>query len=414
MKKLMFALLLILSVSALAFSEEKVTIWGWRPQDADLWTQVQAAMQAQGQKVTIEYKTYLATEYDSKLLVSLQSNAGPDIMYTRRLPNASRTQPLIDGKFITPIDKTVDLKNFTDVTLNFIRQDGKTYGVPFANQVVGIFYNTDIFKKYSLKEPATWDELLTICATLKKNGVTPFYASNKDAWTLAMQNAMVGVSYPGEDWIAKVEKGQAKFSDPEYVEMLAALNNLKQYYQEGYSANTQAEQNIAFCMNQAGMIFGGIFQNSDWLKTNPDFHFGYFPVPSKSKSVQPKVYAYMDGAFSLYSGSKNQAAAIKVLNFAASPAFGKLFSEATGEITAIKGVKMPVNKPFLQECYDMGTTQAAGHLYWVGSSFDAGMPSVYNLLQNNMQAMYLGELSPADFGKKIQEGISLWYPAFKK
>ena len=27
---------------------------------------------------------------------------------------------------------------------------------------------------------------------------------------------------------------------------------------------------------------------------------------------------------------------------------------------------------------------------------------------------YLGELTPADFGKKIQEGISLWYPAFKK
>lgn len=414
MKKFAATALLALSLLSFAAAEDKVTIWGWRPQDADLWTKVQSAMQAQGTKVTIDYKTYLATEYDSKLFVSLQSGSGPDIFYTRRLPSASRTQALIDGKYIVPLNGKVNLKSFTDVTLSFISENGKTWGVPFANQVIGIFYNTDIFKKYNLKEPATWDELIQICETLKKNGVTPIFASNKDAWTLAMQNAMVSVSYPGEAWLGKLTKGQAKFTDPQYVEMLTALNNLKKYYQDGFSANSADEQDVAFSMGQAGMVFGGIFQNSNWLKTNPDFKFGYFPVPPKSKDVKAKVYVYMDGSYGLYAGSKNQTAALKVLNFAATPAFGKIFSETTGEITAMKGVAMPASKPFLQKCYDYANTQASAYRYWVGSPFDAGKPSVYDLLSENMQSMYLGVLTPTDFAKKIQDGVSTWYPAFKK
>jgi raffinose/stachyose/melibiose transport system substrate-binding protein len=413
-KKVVPLILILLSFAATAFAQDKVTIWGWRAQDADMWTKVQSALQAKGTNVAIEYKTFLPTEYDSKLFVSLQGGSGPDIMYTRRLPSASRTQALIDGKYIVPMDGKVDLKKIPDTTLGFIRQDGKTWGVPFANQVVGIFYNAEIFAKYNLKEPATWDELLKICETLQKNGVTPFYVTSKDAWTNAMQNAMVGVSYPGEAWIAKLIAGKVKFTDPEYVGMLTALKDLTKYYQDGFVANTSAEQDVAFSMGQAGMIFYGIWGNTNWLKTNPDFKFGFFPVPAKDKSVQPRVYVYMDGSYGLYSGSKVQAAALKVLNFAATPEFGKIFSETTGEITAVSGVAMPKDKPVVQECYDASTKIASASRYWVGSPFDAGKPSVYDLMTENMQAMYAGALTPVEVAKKMQDGIELWYPAFKK
>jgi raffinose/stachyose/melibiose transport system substrate-binding protein len=413
MKRFTLILLALVAITS-ALGAQTVTIWGWRAQDADLWTKVQAALQAKGEKITIDYKVITPTEYDAKLLVSLQGGSGPDIMYTRRLPNAARTQPLIDGKFILPLEGKVDFKNFTDVTLNFIRQGGHTYGVPFANQVVGIFYNQDIFNKYNLKEPATWDELLAICETLKKAGETPFFVSTKEAWTLAMQNAMVGVSYPGEAFIAKLIKGEAKFTDPEFVEMLTALNDLKKYYQEGHAGNVSAEQDIAFAMGQAAMVFYGVWGNTNWLKTNPDFKIGYFPVPAKTKAVTPKAYVYMDGSFALYSGSKIQAAALKVLNFTGTPEFGKLFTETTGEITAMKGVSMPANKPYLTECYQVSTTLAAGSLYWVGSPFDGGTPSAYTILTEGMQAMYLGALTPADLAKKVQDGVSLWYGPFKK
>lgn len=414
-KRLLMAMLLLcLMMPAWAQSKPAtVTIWGWRAQDVDIWKSVEATLKAKGDQITIKYEVFPPTEYDSKLLVSLQGGVGPDIMYTRRLPGA-RTQALIDNSYLVPLDDSVDLSNFDNVSLSFIRLNNKTWGVPFANQIVGIFYNKAMFDKYNLKEPKTWDELVQIADTLQKHGITPFFVAGKEAWTLAMQNAMVGVSYPGDAWIGKLAQGKAKFTDPEYVSMLKDLNALKKYYQKDFMANTTAEQDVAFAMEQVAMVFYGVWGNTNWLKTNPDLKFDYFPIPPKDKNLPARAYTYMDGAYGLSSASKNKEAALKVLNYAGTKAFGELFSSTTGEITAIKGVTMPASKPILVKCYDKMITIAATNRYWVGSPFDAGMPSVYNILQENMQKMYLDQMTPEELAKKLQDGISTWFPAFKK
>lgn len=394
-------------------SAQVVSVWGWRAQDAEVWKAAEAALAAKGTKVSIKYEVFPPTEYDAKLLVSLQGGVGPDIMYTRRLPGA-RTQALLDNGYLVPLDGVVDLSNFTDVSLSFIRSNGKTWGVPFANQMIGIFYNKDIFAKYNLKEPATWAELVQVAETLQKNGVTPFFVTAKEAWTLAMQNAMVGVSYPGDAWIGKLAAGKAKFTDPEYVGMLRDLNALKKYYQKDFSANVSAEQDVTFGMGQAAMVFYGIWGTSNWLKTNPDLKFGYFPIPPKDTSVPARAYTYMDGAYGINAASKAGAAAAAVLSYAATKDYGAAFSRITGEMTAVKGVSMPADRPVLVECYDLMNSIAATNRYWVGSPFDAGTPSVYNILQENMQALYLDAITPEDLAKKLQDGVSTWYPAFRK
>ncbi len=392
---------------------QTVSVWGWRAQDADVWKAAEAALKAKGVNVAIKYEVFPPTEYDSKLLVSLQGGVGPDIMYTRRLPGA-RTQALLDNGYLVPLEGKVDLAAFTDVSLSFIRSGGKTWGVPFANQIVGIFYNTEIFAKYGLKEPATWAELVRIAETLQKNGVTPFFVTGKEAWTLAMQNAMVGVSYPGDAWIGKLAAGKAKFTDPEFVGMLKDLNALKKYYQKDFSANTSAEQDVTFGMGQAAMVFYGIWGTSNWLKTNPDLKFGYFPIPPMDASLPARAYTYMDGAYAINAVSKAQDAAAKVLGYAASKEYGAAFSKITGEMTAVKGVAMPADRPVLVECYELMNTIASANRYWVGSPFDAGTPSAYNILQENMQAMYLDAITPEDLAKKLQDGLSTWFPPFKK
>ena len=412
-KKLSIVLLLIAMLSPMYAQQKTVSIWGWRAQDVDVWKGVEAALKAKGEQISIRYEVFPPTEYDSKLLVSLQGGVGPDIMYTRRLPGA-RTQALLDNGYLTAINGLVDLSNFDDVSLSFISTDNKVWGVPFANQIIGIFYNKAIFDKYKLKEPQTWDEMVQIAETLKKNGVTPFFVTGKEAWILAMRNAMVGVSYPGDEWIGKLTVGKAKFTDPEYVNMLKDLNALKKYYQKDFMANTSAEQDVAFAMEQAAMVFYGVWGNTNWLKMNPDLKFDYFPIPPKDKNVPARAYTYMDGAYGLNNTSKNKEAALKVLNYTGTKTYGELFSSTTGEITAIKGVTMPASKPILVKCYEKMTTIAAKNRYWVGSPFDAGTPSVYNILEKDMQSMYLDQMTPEALAKRLQDGISTWYPAFKK
>ncbi len=178
-------------------------------------------------------------------------------------------------------------------------------------------------------------------------------------------------------------------------------------------ANTTAEQDVAFAMGRdaKNLLCMG---NTIWLQTNPDFKFDYFPIPPKDKNIPAKAYTYMDGAYGLNNTSKNKDTALKVLNYTGTKIYGELFSSTTGEITALKGVTMPVSKPILVKCYDKMVNIAATNRYWVGSPFDAGTPSVYNILQEDMQSMYLDQMTPEALAKRLQDGISTWYPAFKK
>lgn len=424
MKKIIFLVLVLLISAGFVFaggqkdqeqpsagsSQGPVTvkIWGWRTQDADVWKKTQEALQAKGEKIVIEYETFVPTEYDSKVLLSLQGGSASDIFYTRRLPG-QRTQGLIDNGYLVPLDNELDLKAIPETTLNSIRSGGKVWGVPFANQVVGIFYNKDIFDKYGFSEPATWDELLSISKKLKADGITPFMVPGKAGWALAMQHAMVGVSSPGSDWIGKLAKGEAKFTDPEFVDIGKRLNDLKVYYQKDFIANSTDEMSAGFALEQGAMVFYGIWGGSNWKKLNPDFNYGYFPVPVVNKGEKPSVYVYMDGSYGLNASTPNKEAALKVLAFAATPEFGTIFSNVTGEMTAVKGATLPADKIILQECYKTANEMAAANTYWVGSVFQNGSPTVYSILREKMQSMYLGDITPEQLAQEVQDGLSTWY-----
>jgi raffinose/stachyose/melibiose transport system substrate-binding protein len=423
MKKILListALLLIVGVCGFTggkqgpAAEEMVTLqlWGWRPQDEPVWAEAQQVLQERGENIAIEYESFVATEYDAKVLVSLQGGTGPDIYLTRRLPG-ERTQPLLDNGYLVPLDDKIDFSNFTEATLNFIRAEGTTWGVPFANQIVGIFYNKDIYDKYGFEEPATWDELLAICKKLKGDGVTPFMIPGNAAWALAMQHAMVGVSIPGEEWIGKLIKGETNFLDPKFIDINKRLNDLKIYYQKDFVANSTAEMDAGFAMGQAAMVFYGIWAGTNWKTLNPNFNYGYFPVPPASRSIPARAYVYMDGSYGLNPASEHQEEALKVLKFTATPEYGTIFSKHTGEMTAVVGATLPQDNPILAEGYDLSTKIGAKNIYWVGSPFERSIPTVYNMLTQFMQAMYLDEMTPEQLAKEIQDGVGAWYPAFK-
>jgi len=428
MKKSVLFVLVLLLAASLSFaggSQEEpsdtaaaaelvtVSVWGWRAQDAGVWETVETALQAKGENIKIEFQSYAPTEYDSKMNLSLQGGSAADILYTRRLPG-DRTQALIDNSYIESVGNLLDLSNIPETTLNSISSGGKVWGVPFANQVIGVFYNKEIFAKYGFDEPASWDELLAICKTLKADDMTPFMVPGKEGWALAMQNAMTGVSMPGQQWIKDATNGVAKFNDAPFVDLLTKMNDLKQYYQKDFTANSVAEMSAGFAFGQAAMVFYGIWEVNTWKELNPDLEIGYFPVPPAEASMDPAVYVYMDGSYGLNAAAEEREAALKVLQFTASPEYGTIFAEDRGEITAVSGVSIPADNAILAECYATANEIAGEYLYWVGSPFAAGTPNVYTVLRERLQAMYLDEITPAQLADEVQEGLEMWYGPYKK
>ncbi|MDD8053015.1 MAG: extracellular solute-binding protein [Thermotogota bacterium] len=413
MKKFVFVALCFVLLFSFA-SAKTVEIWSWRTQDAQVWQEVQKNLKAKGEDITIDFRAFIPTEYDAKLFLALQGGTGPDIAYIRRLPGG-RTQALVEGNLIKPLNQSIDFSNFSESVQKNVTMNAQIWGVPFAVQVCGIFYNEDIFKENKLSEPKTWDEMLEICKTLKTKGIDPFFCTAKEAWTLTMQHAMCGVSILGPAWIKRLSEGKVDFLDQDWIYLQTLLNDLKVYYQDGYMGNDTNDMNAAFAFGQAAMVFYGAWGYQTWKELNPDINVGYFMVPPDWEGSDPYSYIYMDGAFGLTSIAKNPTDAIKILKYTATPEFGTIFTGITANIPAVSGAVMP-DIPLLKEVMEAGANHASPYVYWVGSPFVVQRPSLYDaVLSPGMQAMYMGQITPAQLAQQAQDALSQWFePLMRK
>src|SRR6478736_4193427 len=62
--------------------------------------------------------------------------------------------------------------------------EGRTSALPYSVMAASVIYNKQIFADHGIEVPQTWDELVAACDTLVAAGVTPFYATFKDDWTV--------------------------------------------------------------------------------------------------------------------------------------------------------------------------------------------------------------------------------------
>ncbi|MEU6347836.1 extracellular solute-binding protein [Streptomyces sp. NPDC047072] len=72
---------------------------------------------------------------------------------------------------------------------------GKVYGVPTASAPAFTIYRTDIFKKYGLKAPTTWDEFIAAGKVLKKHGIKITNYAGEDPSTLEVLSMQAGAHW---------------------------------------------------------------------------------------------------------------------------------------------------------------------------------------------------------------------------
>ncbi|MET7745565.1 extracellular solute-binding protein [Streptomyces sp. NPDC005385] len=80
---------------------------------------------------------------------------------------------------------------------------GKSYGVPTSSAPAFTVYRTDIFKKYDLDAPATWDDFIGAGKALKKHGIKITNFAGEDPSTLEVLSMQAGAhwySIDGNSW----------------------------------------------------------------------------------------------------------------------------------------------------------------------------------------------------------------------
>jgi len=98
----------------------------------------------------------------SQAIIAIPAGKGPDIYVGVH----DWLGALIASGLAAPLDLGAKKDSFVPSTLAAFTSDGKLYGVPYASENNGLFYNTDLVKTV----PTTWDELLKMGSELKAAG----------------------------------------------------------------------------------------------------------------------------------------------------------------------------------------------------------------------------------------------------
>ncbi|AIQ62847.1 sugar ABC transporter substrate-binding protein [Paenibacillus stellifer] len=386
----------------------KLTMGSWRTDDKEVYDKIIAAFNKQYPNIEIDFSPTKSTEYNTVLNTALQTGGGPDIIHLR--PYAAGIA-LGDSGYVEPINGLKGLDAFSkDVLAAATGKDGNIYGVPMGLNTVAIMYNKDIFAKYNLQIPSTWNELVDTAKKLKENKVTPFAMGTKDGWILSITHSALGPSaYGGSAFAEQLVSGEKKFTDPAYVKSLQLMKDLSPYFADNFTGVSYEDMRTLFVTGQAAMYIMGDFDAGVIESQNPDLHFDVFPVPPQSAGGSPTVTTYVDGSFGVNANSKHKEEAKKFLEFAASQEFGNLFSNEMKRVSPVPGVSVsdPVVAKFAEYANTISTP------YVLLANFGVGNPTTKVTMENDMQALFFDKMTAEKVAEDMQASSDKWKASSK-
>lgn len=192
---------------------------------------------------------------------------------------------------------------------------GDFYALPGNYNAMGIWYKKDLFEKYNIAIPQTYEDLLKAADTLKQNNVIPMVMAGK--WPAIVTRLFDGIleMETGAELHDNLLLGTARFNDPAVVEAFRKLKEdwvEKKYFQPGYLSNEEAQTNNLWYSSKAAMLYSGSWEFGNLRNNKQDLeNYGFFPFPT---GVSPyRIVAYGDGYY-MSSDSKHKEEAASFLN----------------------------------------------------------------------------------------------------
>src|SRR4051812_10366903 len=156
--------------------------------------------------------------------------------------------------------------------------DGKQYFVPFYYYPWAVFYRKSVFEKNGYEIPKTLDELKTLGAQMKKDGLTPIAFADKDGWPAMGTFDILNLRVNGYDFHMKLMKGEASWQDPKVANVFNTWRELLPLHQEGSLGRTWQEAAQSLANKKSGMYLLGMFVGQQFEgEAHDDLDFFNFP-----------------------------------------------------------------------------------------------------------------------------------------
>ncbi len=345
--------------------------------------------------------------YVDKMKALLSVDQLPDIVFTggyNLLDLALAKDAVVD---LTPyMNEDSNWKdNFSDAALDFNSRDGKIYAVPAQTDLIGYFYNKELFTQAGISPAKTWDEFFSNCEKLSAAGITPLSMDTADSgWVTSLWlMALVGTNgSSGEDFANAMSP--TDYNVPEFIDAVTKIQDMYLNYttSDAVGGAYEAAANN-FLTGKTAMIANGPWMISDFEDTTKaDAGFAgkvgsaIFPGGGVFDSVPI-------GYFVCAKDADRQKAAVEFVKYMTSEEVGYLGLDLVGQIPATMKVKVDDNikskYPLLADLLDAAKSAEFrfnhNQALWYPNTIDE-ISAIY-------PSLAMGQMTPEDFAKKLSD-----------
>jgi raffinose/stachyose/melibiose transport system substrate-binding protein len=348
-------------------------------------------------KVSITYAD--VTPYQSTLRTQLAAGTAADVFEVwPGNGNPGAIQVLAPYHYLADLTKQPFAKREPGGIKSVTHVGGKLYTVPLGLSGLGPIYNMSVLKQLGVAAPATWAQVLALCAKAKDAGITAYALGVQDDWvTQLIPYALVPTTVYSKapNFDAQQKAGKASFSKSGWVtaENLYQQMNEKGCFEENPLSTNYAATQTMLATGKAAALVQGSWAFADVKKqADAGTQFKMYPLPATNAASRTRMAGAPSAAFAVNAKTKNPEAT-KFINFLAGPIAQSAFAKASGNLPAYASksykpdpslsvfvgyLRAGKTNPFMDQLWPNPKVQAA-HLSGL-QSFFAGKESMTDVL----------------------------------
>ncbi|NLK67919.1 MAG: extracellular solute-binding protein [Clostridiaceae bacterium] len=324
--------------------QEKVTLrfissWGGVDSKAETLQELFVSFTDENPDIEIVNESLFGEDFLPKIKTDFASGNNPDVFGIwpgsdiRALIQAGKVADLTELMQDNPEWKNA----FKSSMFKYTTYDDRLYGLPFEIIFEALYINKDLFEKYNVPIPQTYDDLKLVVEIFRKNDIVPIAYNSLAEGTYLFQNIIASLA------------GKEIAEDPTHpdfnLHFKKAMEYMRELYQIGAFAEdafiiTNHERNTMFLDKKAAMIVQGSWFIGNIEENDETVDIIHFPTFSDSKAPpNTMVYGLGNGCFYIssetFNNDKRKEASIRLLKMLTSKESAAAFAQETGMMSCV-------------------------------------------------------------------------------
>lgn len=293
---------------------------------------------------------------------------------------------------------------FNTNALDLCTFDGKLSGYPESYNILGVYYRKDLFEKYNVNVPTTFEEFENACATLKSNGITPISTAGINGWHVMRFVELFIEHYAGAELHDKLNTFDENYNCEPVVQALTKYQEFcdKGYFPEGFITTDPNDVNIPLFSGKAAMDIEGQWYDGTLIQNEQDINnWGVFSIPTSGTN---RLSSFGDMTqFNAKNTDDEMDACVAYLDYYNSDENVAKYTKFYSQPLPRNGAKMPDGQPNVPILMDMGKNNGTFTIT------DQAFPTeVADALFSVQDALANHQMTPQDGAAKIADAIDAY------